>query len=260
MLKCRDMGIIAKVRFKLMGPAKIPADMPERVKKIEELAKRPMTDDKATRRVEIIMLKFKEEPKVIDKAISNIIHFTDHPFKLTVYDNRLNPPNTSKIWNKLVSESSCDYIMLIDSDAFVPKTSPCWLTRMMESIDEAGLVLSVGDNVSGGNHATRAAQYPSAEKYTFAKFRGAWTGYCFLFKKSLWQEHPFDERFYMYGQDSAWGLERDHEAGAILRKDVLVRHLHSYSFKKAAAAGELDRDADKQYARALYKRMSEGNA
>jgi len=224
-----------------------------RIEAIEKLAKNPLTDDKKTRRVEIIMLKFKEAPEVIDKALSNIIHFTEYPFKLTVFDNRLNNANTSRIWNKLVSESTCDYVVLIDSDAFVPQLSPCWLTRMMESIDETGVVVPMGDNVGGVNQADNAKAYPSARRE-----HGIWTGFCFLFKKSVWQEMPFDERFYMYGQDSAWAHLLGKKNGITLRTDTLVQHLHVYSNKKAEAEGTIDRQADKRYSAALLKRIMEG--
>src|SRR5210317_1826687 len=123
----------------------------EQVRLISELAKKPLSDDFDVQRVEIIMLKFKEQPDIIDEAINRIIHNTDWPFKLTVYDNRLNPANTSKIWNKLIKDSTCDYVCIIDSDAYVPKLDPCWLTRMMQSIDQTGIVIPVSD-AAGGAH------------------------------------------------------------------------------------------------------------
>lgn len=213
---------------------------------IKKLAEIPMTDDKTTRRVEIIMLKFKEEKNVIDDAISRIIHNTNWPFKLTIFDNRLNTANTSRAWNKLVKESTCDYVMLIDSDAFIPEgLSPCWLTRMMESIDETGLVIPVS-NQSGGQSQKVGApeEYPS-----FIRNKGIWSGYCFLFKKSLYEKlGDFDERFYLYGQDSEWAHRSKSIGGAVMRKDVLVKHLGGYSMEKNDA-----RDADKVYARALFE-------
>lgn len=227
----------------------------DRIRAIKELAKIEMTSDHDTRRVEIIMLKFKEEPEVIDKAISRIMHNTAWPFKLTVFDNRLNSANTSKIWNKLVRESTCDYQLIIDSDAFVPEgLSPCWLTRMMESIDETGIVVPVVDNVGGSNKATHAEKYPSAVRST-----GVWGGMCFLFKKDVWKATPFDEDFYIYGQDSYWAfVHAKHYGGVVQRNDVFVHHLGSYSWKKADAAGEVDRDADKEFAGSLYRLKTKG--
>ncbi len=213
---------------------------------IAELAKQPLTDDIDTRRVEIIMLKFRESPEIINQAITRIIHNTEWPFKLTVYDNRLNPANTSKIWNKLIKESTCDYVCIIDSDAYVPKVEPCWLTRMMESIDEKGIVIPVSDAAGGsGQRVSAPDKYPSA---TLNKY--AWSGYCFLAYKGVFETHGFfDERFFMYGQDSEWAMRT---GGAVMRKDVLVRHIGGSSFNS-----DPRKESDKIYARALYRKLCE---
>lgn len=214
----------------------------EEFKRIKELAEIPMTDDHVTKRVEIIMLKFKEEPKVIDEAISRIIHNTDWPFKLTIFDNRLNTANTSRAWNKLVEESTCDYICIIDSDCFVEKD---WLNRMMESIEETGIVIPVFDNTGG-----------SGQKYSFPHVypsksinQGIWSGCCFLFKKSVYEKlGPFDERFYLYGQDSEWAFRARKIGGAVMRKDVWMHHIGNYSMSKNENAS-----MDKIYASNLFK-------
>ena len=217
----------------------------EKLSKIKELASQPLSNDKDIRRVEIIMLKFKESPEIIDKAITKIIHNTNHPFKLTIFDNRPNNANTSRIWNKLIKESTCDYVMLIDSDAYVPKCEPCWLTRMMEMIDETGIVIPVSSCGGGQNqHVSKAEDYPSTEIN-----KGIWSGYCFLFKKELYEKvGEFDERFYIYGQDSEWAYRVGKLGGAVMRKDTLVEHIGSASF-----SSNPDREDDKLYARELFK-------
>jgi hypothetical protein len=213
---------------------------------IAELAKKPLTDDSETRRVEIIMLKFKEEPILIDDAISRLVHNTDWPFKLTIFDNRLNSANTSKIWNKLIKESTCDYVLIIDSDAYVPKLEPCWLTRMMESIDQTGIVIPVSD-CAGGAHQ----RVFRPEKGTMIN-QDAWSGYCFLVYKGVFEKFGFfDERFYMYGQDSEWAI-RTRKPGAVMRKDVLVRHIGGASFNSDPL-----KDEDKLYARALFQKLTQ---
>lgn len=226
--------------------------MEERINKIIEQSKLPMTDDSKTKRVEIIMLKFNESPEIIDKSISLILHNTQWPFKLTIFDNRLNSPNTSKIWNKLIRESTCDYVCIIDSDAYIPEgIKPCWLTRMMESIDDTGIVVPVGnvDGVGGCNRATAAEQYPSARKCT-----SVWSGYCFLIKKSILQTTKmFDEAFNAYGQDSEFSYRVLKTVGTMIRYDTFVRHLGGSSFKQADAEGGFDREADKLLAGTLYK-------
>ena len=219
----------------------------EELKKIKELAKIPMTDDLITKRVEIIMLKFKEEPQVIDRAISSIVNNTNWPFKLTVFDNRLNTANTSRAWNKLISESTCDYVLLIDSDCFVLKVEPCWLTRMMESVDDKGIVIPMVTSTGSPSHrASKARDYPSFDLNT-----SIWSGMCFLFKKSRYEElGEFDERFYLYGQDSEWAF-RAKQKGVIMRRDVLIEHIGNYTMSKNENAS-----LDKIYASQLYKHLT----
>lgn len=223
-------------------------DLKETARKMRALAAEPLADDADIRRVEIVMLKFREEPRIIDTAINRIIHTTDWPFKLTIFDNRPNNANTSRIWNKLVREATCDYILIIDSDAFVPpkKLSPCWLTRMMESIDETGVVVPVS-SASGGahQHVSGPREYPSAVRNT-----DIWSGYCFLFSRSAYEQiGPFDERFYIYGQDSEWAHRTAKKVnGAVMRQDVFVEHIGGASFKSNPL-----RDDDKVYARELFR-------
>lgn len=216
-------------------------ELKEQIREVRRLAAVPMKTEEETERVEIIMLKFKEEPKVIDQAISNIITFTNWPFKLTIYDNRPNTANTSRIWNKLFSEATCRYVLMIDSDAFVPEyDGKCWLTRMMESIDETGVVIPVGDNVGGaGQKASGAKKYPAHRRNN-----DVWSGYCFLVDTEKVKD-KFDEEFYIYGQDSAWACAHPAE----MREDVFVKHLGSYSFNKNPL-----READKVLARALFQK------
>lgn len=219
----------------------------EILKKMRDLAAVPMTNDHEMQRVEIIMLKFKEAPEVIDKAISRIVHNTDWPFKLTIFDNRLNSANTARIWNKLVSESTCDYVLIIDSDAFIPATklSPCWLTRMMGRIGETGIVIPVSSAPGGAHqHVSGPKEYPSWRRNT-----DVWSGFCFLFdKERVWATEKFDNRFYIYGQDSEWAHRTaKHFGGAVMCQDVFVEHIGGYSFKKDPL-----REEDKLYARKLF--------
>jgi hypothetical protein len=224
--------------------------MIERVKKVGKIARVPMKTNAETRRVEIIVLKFHEEKSVIDECVSRIIHNTEWPFKLTVYDNRMNTPNTSRIWNHIIAESACEYICIIDSDAFVPQTNPCWLTRMMESIDDKGVVVAMGDTVGGANKATEPAPYPSQRPQ-----EGIWSGFCALYRKpTIVELGGFDEAFNLYGQDSEFAYRCLKKlGGATYRTDVFVHHEGSHSAKKANDAGTLDREAEKLYAQTLYR-------
>lgn len=219
----------------------------DELREMKALAAQPLTSDRDTRRVEIVMLKFKEPPEIIDKAITRIIHNTDWPFKLTIFDNRPNNANTSRIWNKLINEATCDYVLVCDSDAYIPATkmSPCWLTRMMESIDETGVVVPVSSAGGGAHqHVSGPETYGSVMRN-----KDAWSGYFFLISKAAYAKiGPFDERFYIYGQDSEWAIRCGRVAGgAIMRKDVFVEHIGGASFGSSPI-----REKDKLYARTLF--------
>lgn len=226
------------------------------LREMKALAATPLSEEREKRRVEIVMLKFKEDPEIIDKAITRIVHNTDWPFKLTIFDNRPLPGeennrNTSRIWNKLVQDSVCPYVLIIDSDAYIPakKTDPCWLTRMMESIDETGLVIPVSSSGGGAHqHVGGPEAYGSA-----VRNKDAWSGYCFLFSKDFyWASGGFDERFYIYGQDSEWAIRVGRKlGGAVMRKDVFVEHIGGASFGTDPL-----REKDKFYARELFKHLT----
>lgn len=233
----------------------------ERMKRIRKLSLIPMKTEREMRMVEIIILKFKEEPKVINACVTRIVNYTQWPFKLTIYDNRQNTANTAKIWNKLIRESTCDYVALIDSDAFVSQTTPCWLTRLMESVDKRGIVYSVGDNVGGINGGvTEAVEYPKeifipedVKRYKVRPAEEVCSGYFFLVKKSVMEKVGwFDEDFYLYGQDSEWCWRAKKTTGFIIRPDVFIAHIGSYSAVKDDKTGFVDRMPDRQFARHLW--------
>jgi GT2 family glycosyltransferase len=192
------------------------------------------------------MLKWRR-PDVEVKCAQLIIENTEWPFKLNIYDNRHNTANTARIWNKLIKDSTCDYICIIDSDAFVPKVEPCWLTRMMETLQcpNGRLVVPLTDNCSTPEQKTQLCPYRTIERFT-----GIWSGFCFLFHKSLIARvGPFDEDFVGYGQDSEFAARMERKCGgAYIRKDVFVQHIHGASFKVKQEAA----DADREYARALF--------
>lgn len=226
------------------------------LREMKLLAEQPLDARRELARVEIVMLKFKESPEIIDKAISRIVHNTDWPFKLTIFDNRPlegveNNRNTSRIWNKLVRDSTCDFVLICDSDAYVPakKTEPCWLTRMMESIEDTGLVIPVSSAQGGAEqHVSGPASYGTRKIN-----KGAWSGFFFLFSKAAYERiGPFDERFYIYGQDSEWAIRAGRKiGGAVMRQDVFVEHIGGASF-----GSDPLRDKDKMYARELYKMLT----
>lgn len=217
---------------------------------LSELAKIPMRSESEMRMVEIIVLKWKR-PDLESECARRIIQYTKWPFKLVFYDNRLNTPNTSRIWNKLTAQATCDYICMIDSDAYVPDVNPCWLSRMMQTFGRQNckMVLPITNNCSTPQQKVPVDAYPSAVEHN-----GEWSGFCFLFRRDLMESiGKFDEEFVGYGQDSEFAIRMTKNGGGVyIRRDVYVEHVHGGSFKSAAASGEYDALADRAYAQKLF--------
>jgi GT2 family glycosyltransferase len=223
------------------------------VRAVQSLARLPMKTEREMRMVEIIVLKYKAPEVEVDCA-RHVVENTDWPFKLVVYDNRQNTANMSKIWNKLIRDSTCDYVLFLNSDAFVPAGKPCWLTRMMstfESFPDCQVVLPVSDRAGGDfQQRTGAAERPPEE------CRSQFSGFCFLFKKSVINEVGwFNEDFYFYGADGEWSARflRNESGKVWVRPDVFVRHLGAYSLKKAEQNNEFDVPAERERAQELQR-------
>lgn len=200
-------------------------------------------------RVDIIMLKFKE-PEVEARCAAHIIENTDWPFMFTTFDNRNGLKNMSRIWNQLIAESTCDYVLIIDSDAFVPRLSPCWLTRMMTTLldERADAIVPLVTRTSCIQQRSSTPRIP-----VFEQMREPFAAQCVLYPKQAFAKFgSFDEDFVLYGQDSEWSL-RAMRAGAriLLRNDVVVDHIGHYSIKKTAKSGEFDREIEGMYADVL---------
>lgn len=224
---------------------------------IYKLAQKPLIDDK--RRVEVIMLVVGNDRDVALKSIEGIFK-TKYPFKLTIYENSLNSKNTSKIWNKLIKESVCEYVMLIDSDAFPQNDFLTEMVEVLESHPDAAVVAPVA-----GDSAVTTVQSMSPKDFQEMETDGHISGYCMLFRKSIFEEVGyFDEDFYFYGQDSDWTervLEgRKYKIYVVPRAYVIhgIGGEASISSVRMEQAGEFDRMRDSDYAKALWhKKKSE---
>jgi len=167
----------------------------EKVNEYKQAIKEPMKDDGQIARVEIIVLKYKS-PGLEKKCVDLIIENTPHPYKLVVFDNRPNSANTSKAWNKLINEATCNLVCFLDSDAFVTEG---WLEPLVEAMlthQDCIIAAPVTDGSAGG--AVQAQKvydtFPTKEHVS---------GFCFLTRKDYIKKFGmFNEDFYFYGQDS----------------------------------------------------------
>jgi len=188
-------------------------------------------------------------PDVEVRCAEAILRYTNWPFRYVAYDNRGNPANTAKMWNKFVREATCPYVCILDSDAFAPALDPCWLTRMMQVFyrrPDADVVLAAADRC--GN-AQQKRDGPALAQ-TIEEVRDPWSSFVFLFRRDLTKRFgPFDEDFYAYGPDTEFAVRLRMWGGkAYLSSDVWFQHLHG-----ATHGLRPDREAERPFARDLFR-------
>lgn len=200
-------------------------------KEVVSQVQRPIPSDSEIKRVEILVLKYKDS-EVEVKCAQHIIENTDWPYKLNLLDNRPGTKNMSKIWNKVIKESTCDYIVIMDSDAFVPKCSPCWLTRCMETFATHPDCQAVSPMITKTSCKQQRANQP--ENRSPEKITEIFANMCLLYKKEAFEKIGyFDEEFLMYAPDSEWAYRLINSPyAAYVRPDVLVDHIGHYSNTK----------------------------
>lgn len=237
--------------------------------KILKVVEEPLQNDSNIKRVEIIVLNYKS-PELESECVRRIIQFTKWPYKLNMFDNRGNGPNTAKIWNKLIRESTCDYVLFIDSDAFVfdtvgvvhgfrPKDNSgvCWITEMMKAFSMWDNVAIIGP-VCGTTGVTTIQSMKPKDMDPF-EIDGHLSGYCFLTKKSIYEKVGyFDEDFNFYGQESDW-IERiieEKKYRVVIAPRAHVVHglegIGSMAAEQAEKEGEMDRGLEATYSYYLW--------
>ena len=225
---------ISKVRQETLSDEikRLEKDDPDRLMKdlfaTQELARRPLKTEKKLKMVEICIMKWKL-PEIEKECVNRIIDKTTHPYKLTLYDNRPNSYkgcNTSKLWNKLIRESKCPYILIMDSDAFVQHEK--WLEKFVTAFEDNPNAAVIGP-VTGYN---RSGVPRHQEDYhtdgDIEILNDHLSGFCFMISKESFKRiGPFDEDMYYFGQDSDW-MNRVLES----KGDILVHHgvqiVHGY--------------------------------
>ena len=225
------------------------------MEKIHSAVRASVPTEQSLKMVEIVVLKYKD-PEVETKCAVDVINNTDWPYKLTMYDNRPGTKNFSKIWNKLIRESTCDYVIVMDSDIFVPALTPCWLTRMMRTFEEFPDCWAVVPRVNRTSCSQQRAQI--AEEKPPTVLTEPFAAQCVLYKKTVFEKVGFfDEEFLFYGQDSEWSHRAMKKGCATyIRHDVLMDHGKHTSIGKAAKKGEFNRELEGAYAQQLYEKKT----
>lgn len=202
-------------------------------------AEKPLVTDED--RVEVIMLVVDNDRDVAADCTSAILKYTKHPFKLTIYENSLNSFNTAKIWNKLVKESTCGYVCLIDSDADPRNDFVSLLYNVLRRRPEAAAVGPAGDATSYINDYHRIYDPNREEVAMYDNL----SGFCFMFRKSTLEEYGyFDEKFVFYGQDSEWTFRM-----SLAQKVVYVVPKAYVNHKTSVSSSRRDKEPERDFSR-----------
>lgn len=174
--------------------------------------------------VEIILVRFNNK-EVEDKAISIVKEKTKHPYKLTVYDNYKKNEGLSTVWNRLINNSKCKYVCLLNTDAFVTEG---WLEEMMKGFGLDDKV--VGISPSSNNAKGQICKQEEIVKNRFLEMTTL-SGFCLLIKKDPFLKFPEEVPF--YGGEHAWCINARRNGYKLLwAQGSWVEHLGESSAKK----------------------------
>lgn len=198
--------------------------------------------------VDIIVIGFNLK-KLEATCLSSIIFHTKCAFKLTFFDNYNSGFTLTQIWNKLIKESTCKYICLLNNDTEVTKN---WLNKLVDTLEKDSTIGVVGPSTNNCHSIQSTIKTPEeAEKHAGVKLvKEPISGFCLLFKKSLWDQlDGFDEQFTLYGQESDF-IKRAENSGFKIawRRDAFVWHHGESSIKSS----NMNVESERQKARDRY--------
>ena len=197
--------------------------------------------------VDIIIVKYGQQDMEWN-CMASINSFTNHPYKITAFDNYKTKISLTELWNQLIEKSDCEYICLLNSDTIVTEN---WLNRMMDNFDDETAVLSCStcycqSKQKLSEYEKDRLEYKFWDDEMIKKIgRDVWSkygnelvelaqpsGFCYLLKKSIWNKvGRFDERIPSYGNESEFN-HRLEQNGYKLKyiKGVYVHHFGGMSY------------------------------
>ena len=166
-------------------------------------------------KTEIIIVKY-NQGELENECVKRVLEYTNpKTYNLTVYSNYPHNENLPVIFNRCIERSDCEFICLLNSDAYVEKG---WLLRLLEHLKYGvGAVAPVTDNATE-QMQSRGTGIVEAEVML--------SGFCLLFRKAVWKEvGGFDEHIKLYCDDDlfSWELKR-RGYKLIIVKSVFVEH------------------------------------
>lgn len=213
--------------------------------------------------VDILMVRY-HLPDMEEACIHSVHEKTDWFYRLTVEDNYEKKENLSRVWNRFIEASPCEYVCLLNNDTLVGNA---WLSPMMKAMMAHPEIAVAGPTTNASStpqEAIKASTVPEFfKKAGLFKGRNAGkiedaeiTGFCYLLRKTAWrQSEGFSEEFYHFGQDTDFNI-RTRYAGnrTVWVKDSAVFHYGGAAGKAAEKRGEMDMMEQRQIAHALLAR------
>jgi len=199
--------------------------------------------------VNIIVIGFHLGKIELD-CFASITQHTKQPYVLTYYDNHKNDYTLTQLWNELIDSSPCNYICLLNNDTRVTEG---WLTKLMdtiETVDNCGFVGPSTNNCHSPQKDVATPKQAAKLAGSIVQMDQPISGFCLLFKKSLWVElNGFDSKYKHYGQESDF-IDRAKQRGleAYWRQDSFVHHIGEASVK----ASGIDAEAARTEAKKIY--------
>ena len=185
--------------------------------------------------VDIIIVRFNALEYEQD-CVRSVLHFTTN-CKITVYDNYTQKENIAQLWNRLIRQSECEYVCLLNSDTVVSRG---WLEGLLEVFNYEENVGAVGPSTSSSRNPQAIGNKENWQKPELVDFEQEYgkthqlSGFCLLVSKKAWKDAGgFPEDLGFYGQENVF-LNRVQKKGykTIWRKSVFVYHYGSVSAKK----------------------------
>lgn len=204
--------------------------------------------------LDIIIVKY-NVPEVENPCILSVLKNTSGNYHLTIYDNYPYKENLGKLWNRLIKQSTADYICLLNSDTVV---FPLWSDKLLKTFEMVDKVGCVGPSTDRSANL-QSKDHPQDVFIDYSVYHPGWdlSGFCLLFPKKVWEEiGGFREDFGFYGQEVAFIDKMVHDGyKQIWRTDVFVHHEKGASIKKAQESGEIDEQEERKKGREMYGKL-----
>ena len=198
---------------------------------IEKIIKEPLISDSELNRVEIFVLHH-SEVKPTRECLESILTGTDWPYKLTMLTTDSYPKGVlAKVYNKLLDESTCDYVAFVCSDATVDKG---WLSMIMKNFKGSCVVPLVSPPINPKMNPGRDIGLVSLNADELSISVSVFN------KNDIKKIGGFNEDFYLYGHDVDL-LQRMQDLGMkfFINTSAFARHDSGTTTKRLFTKEEL---------------------